>query len=369
MRSEIPMMTLKNPNAFEKTLIDAFGQPLSRQLLTQPLRLTLPCLVYITGESGSGKTFLLQSLTESLTERARVAGLPSLPAKTPLIRCHKDEPRWLAVLCQCGLADARMWLTPCGLLSEGQKTRARIAMALMNAADWDVLIVDDFLNALDRQCARNIAHLFGRQLRRIGKSGIVATSINDLLSALKPDWHIHVPLWGDGIQTTRLHWNDMRLPELSDVWVIKGSYAEAKGFLPLHYRCTKGLQHKEVFIAFYRLDQPIACCIVNAPIPNTHHHRLPRERDIRRVYDWHQIGVIARVIVHPHWRGLGIGKLLVRTVIEQSEHPFLLIGAAMLKFHNFLKGLPFVYWTETRNGTVEWWAYEREPRKVLPNIN
>lgn len=187
-------------------------------LMPAPGQITL-----ITGPSGSGKSTLLAAL------RARRDVSPGrcgwidldrlkLPAR-PLVNCFGAAPlpQVIRLLNRVGLSEAWSYLRTPGELSEGQRWRLRLALALHRAAPMMcgrddareagtvsapllpaarsgpltscTIVCDEFAAVLDRVTACVIA----RSLRRAVSAApellraVVATSHHDLIDALSPD--------------------------------------------------------------------------------------------------------------------------------------------------------------------------------------
>ena len=157
-------------------------------------------IVLITGPSGAGKSSLLRAI-RSLTRGAvhwidldrthprRERAIVDLFGRTPLTRV-------LEMLSRVGLAEVWTYLRKPRELSEGQRWRLRLALALartrrstrstISTQSRSVLVCDEFAALLDRVTAAIVA----RTLRRAvsgNKSALVATSHEDLIRALDPN--------------------------------------------------------------------------------------------------------------------------------------------------------------------------------------
>jgi len=185
-------------------------------LMPAPGQITL-----ISGPSGSGKSTLLAALRG---RRASILGRHGwidlsrlkLPAR-PLVDCFGAAPlpQVIRLLNRVGLSEAWSYLRRPEELSEGQRWRLRLALALHRAApmicDGDdaqqsvsaallpgvrscpltscTIVCDEFAAVLDRVSACVIA----RSLRRAVSAApevlraVVATSHHDLIEALAPD--------------------------------------------------------------------------------------------------------------------------------------------------------------------------------------
>ncbi|MBL7140525.1 MAG: ATP-binding cassette domain-containing protein [Planctomycetes bacterium] len=159
-------------------------------------------LVFITGPSGSGKSVLVRALVRALRDGVpdggRVVDLAALhvAADRPAI----DLPTApfetaLALLSAAGLAEAFALLRPVADLSDGQRYRLRLALALDRLlADSEegtrglrVLVADEFCSTLDRCCARAVAYRVRRLVDRHGVTVVAASAHDDLVDDLAPD--------------------------------------------------------------------------------------------------------------------------------------------------------------------------------------
>jgi len=168
-----------------------------------PVQLTLAPgrLVFVTGASGGGKTTLLRLIGAELAGRADVrvidfAAIEPADRDRPLIETAgptlEDATRRLAL---AGLNDAFVMLRRPRELSDGQRYRWRLALAIGRCEDaaqqgadaWPVVLADEFGSTLDRRTAQVIARHVRRWSQRGGVCVIAATTHDDLLEALDPD--------------------------------------------------------------------------------------------------------------------------------------------------------------------------------------
>jgi ABC-type ATPase with predicted acetyltransferase domain len=144
-------------------------------------------IVYITGPSGAGKSVLVRELEKSIPEPDRVnLAEIALPRDKTLIDCiDGDMVTGLRTLGIAGLSDCFCILNQPANLSEGQKYRFRLAMAL--AAKKKFIFADEFCSDLDRISAAVICYNIHKFAKRTGTTFILASSHDDILLDLAPD--------------------------------------------------------------------------------------------------------------------------------------------------------------------------------------
>jgi len=144
-------------------------------------------VVYITGPSGAGKSVLLKELEKTIpaSDRVNLARI-KLPRDKALIDCiDGDLLTSLRTLSTAGLNDCFCILNEAGKLSDGQKYRFRLAMAL--AAEKKFVFADEFCSELDRITAAVISYNIHKFAKRTGTVFILASSQDDILLDLAPD--------------------------------------------------------------------------------------------------------------------------------------------------------------------------------------
>lgn len=148
-------------------------------------------IVYITGQSGSGKSVLLRELSAQMGAAGMtVADIDKVELKPiPLIdQIGEDVPQALNLLSLAGLNDAYLFIRKPSELSDGQRYRFRLAKVIESGAK--VWVADEFLAVLDRTTAKVLAYNLQRTARKYGATLIVATTHMDMVEDLNPDIYI-----------------------------------------------------------------------------------------------------------------------------------------------------------------------------------
>lgn len=149
-------------------------------------------VVYITGQSGSGKSLLLRDLESQMrAEGKSVVNLDNIELDNtrPLVdQIGKDVNDALRILSIAGLNDAYLFVRKPNELSDGQRYRFRLAKAIESEAQ--VWVIDEFMAVLDRTAAKVIAYSIQKTSRKVGATVIVATTHTDMVRDLHPSLYI-----------------------------------------------------------------------------------------------------------------------------------------------------------------------------------
>lgn len=147
-------------------------------------------VVYITGQSGSGKSTVLRELSVEMQGAGlTVADIDMELLDEPLIdQLGKTTKEALAFLSIAGLNDAYLFVRKPSELSDGQRYRFRLAKLVESGAK--VWIADEFLAVLDRATAKVIAFNLQKVARTVGATVLVATTHSDMVKDLAPNLYI-----------------------------------------------------------------------------------------------------------------------------------------------------------------------------------
>lgn len=148
-------------------------------------------VVYITGQSGAGKSVLLRELALQMkTGGLNVMNIDDVEfLDKPLIdQIGEDLNEAMKYLSIAGLNDAYLFVRKPHELSDGQKYRFRLAKLI--ESDAKVWVADEFMAVLDRVSAAAISFSIQKTARSLGITLIVATTHTDLVSDLAPTLYI-----------------------------------------------------------------------------------------------------------------------------------------------------------------------------------
>ncbi|MEQ4626815.1 MULTISPECIES: ABC transporter [Providencia] len=145
-------------------------------------------IVYIKGQSGSGKSVILRELQRLMSENGlSVASIDNIEFdndKNVIDQVGKTTVEALSLLSMAGLNDAYLFIRKPSEMSDGQRYRLKIAKLIESGAQ--VWVADEFGAVLDRVTAQAVASNFQRAARQVGATVMVATTHEDLINALRP---------------------------------------------------------------------------------------------------------------------------------------------------------------------------------------
>jgi len=289
-------------------------------------------IVYITGDSGSGKSVLLRAIRKDLGDEAVDLNEVSVDAEKPLIETvGKTVEEGLELLSKVGLNDAFLFLRTYGQLSDGQKYRYRIAKLIESGKQrW---LMDEFAATLDRDTAKIVAFNLQKFARQQGKAVIAATTHSDLLEDLAPGVLVQ-KRFGKEILTS--YFPDACVHECSlirEMRVEHGSTEDWRGLSGFHYRGHRTSAPRKIF-RLMRKDELCGVIVYAYPPPACYGRRLVLPR-----MDMHELncklGTINRVVIHPKYRTIGLGARLIRETLPLVGTPFVELIAVMAKYSPF----------------------------------
>ena len=256
-------------------------------------------ILYITGESGSGKTVMMKENFKETT----IEFQKDKPVYQLLGDNWEENLQWLSFV---GLGDATIYPLNYNQLSDSQQKRLEL---LLKTLSTDLIVVDEFLSTLDRKTAKAVSYAFQKMIRKLGKMAVLVTAHDDLEDYLKPDavvkglafpsrFEAYSKTYSEPFENIEFYYGD------------KYEYKELR-LGELHYRGKYTGGVKEYLFCTYRGD--VVGILVSTNLIG---------REGRK---------IARVVIHPTYRGCGIGKELVKKYIH--DYPLTEVIAVMAKYN------------------------------------
>ena len=310
-------------------------------------------ILAVVGPSGAGKSVLLRRLTAKLKGACLldVAGLAQcdLPAVDAVAGGPSQTPSDLAerleILSRCGLAEAQALVTPARRLSGGQLYRLALARAMLSAlrGGASTVIADEFGSVLDDQTAHVVCQQVRKLISGSGLSLIVATPRATLLEYLRPDVVVYKPV-GEPARVERPVW---QADQGQQRFVIQqGRLADYRMLEQFHYLSGPPALHKRVYvarptdarhdaspsIAGVLIVSPPLACVAGRNAATEHRYQLATRRASLALLNA-EVEAISRVVVHPVFRGCGVGTQLVRHALATSPMPTMEALAAMGAVH------------------------------------
>ncbi|MFH1327299.1 MAG: ABC transporter ATP-binding protein [Candidatus Bathyarchaeota archaeon] len=269
------------------------------------------------------------------------------PEETLVEGIGKDVTEAIRILSFCGLNDAFLFLRKYKELSEGQKYRYKLAK-LMNRDDKSVWLVDEFCATLDRVMARVIAFLLQKVARKCGITVVVASTHSDFLADFQPDVLVRKGYERD-VEVTECSTKVEKCTIYDNVQVKKGSIEDYHKLSRFHYRSksheeSEGLRARDCFKLLFK-GELIGVIVYSRSYLNL----KPRNMIFGKRYvftpgDIHtanlineEIARISRVVIHPKFRGIGLGYYLVKETMSKVDAKVIEALAVMARYNPFFE--------------------------------
>ncbi len=321
-------------------------------------------VVYITGDSGSGKSSILKAFKEEFKDDVVDINDVEIDADKPLVDAIGESvEEALQILSAVGLNDAFLFLRKYPELSDGQKLRFKIAKLMqMKRKVW---VCDEFTAPLDRDTAKIVAWNLQKFARRIGVTILVATCNDDLEADLAPNMRVDKK-YNNEIVITYFAGNAAPTCSLMrDVTVSVGSAADWRRLSQFHYRShnvmvpLKYIRMTRNVCLCVKQDLPDKCvgdclkCGFNKPeligvvvfcaagfvsFGRRFFYGECLNRSKQEIQELNRLfSSISRVVIHPKYRSIGLGAYLVAEALKLSPTRFTETVAVMARYNPFFE--------------------------------
>lgn len=296
-------------------------QPSTISIDVSPGHITL-----VTGASGSGKSTLLRDVLSHAREHDHTVIVPPRtlrrrPCVDQFGRCATEIA--MRSLARAGLADARVFLQRPAELSNGQRARLEIAIALHAAHRTPgVILLDSFAEALDRHTAATLARLLRRSMTPESRClAVVATARDDLAGSLAADTLLHLDQGNVLGRPEPISCDD------NPIHIAPAEIDAYHRLAHLHYRPshpavidrTLGAYADGTLCGVLTISRPTLNLARRADAWPGDYDTSDRRANARRIN--RDLRCISRVIVDPRFRGRGIARRLVRAYLDDPLTP------------------------------------------------
>jgi ABC-type ATPase with predicted acetyltransferase domain len=302
------------------------------QVLNAQLQISPKDIVYITGDSGSGKSVLLKAIKADLGGDALEMSEVEVDPERPIIETVGDSvEQALQLLSSVGLNDAFLFLRKYSQLSDGQRFRYRLAKFLESDKKW--LLVDEFAATLDRDTAKIVSFNLQKLARKQGKAVIVATTHSDLFEDLAPSVYVY-KRFGDEISISYYpNQPAAQCSLLKEMAVEPGTLEDWRKLSAFHYRSHNTTARRAVF-SIRRKDELCAVIVYCYPFPQcAGRNKVLPKMPLAELNQ--KLCSISRIVVHPKYRTIGLGEKLIRDSLPKTGTPYVEMIAVMPRYNPF----------------------------------
>ncbi|CAM6031391.1 unnamed protein product [Sphagnum compactum] len=275
-------------------------------------------VVFVTGQSGSGKSCLLREIVKSLEEKGlKTASLDDVVMDNrPIIdQLGKDMLDATQLLALAGISDAYLFIRKPQELSDGQRYRFKLAKLL--EAKVDCWVADEFGAVLDRVTAKVVSYNLARASRKHGKTLIVATTHDDITAELAPNITIR-KRYQDRIDVAR------RLHYKSHGTLTPGSH---------YFR----MMLNDELIGIIMMASPKMLLkerhIMFPSLKPGHDTRITNTARMKWINA--NMSITARVVVDTMYRGAGLAYRFTNLASRMEGKKFIEIQSSMSKYNQF----------------------------------
>jgi ABC-type transport system involved in cytochrome c biogenesis ATPase subunit/GNAT superfamily N-acetyltransferase len=316
---------------------EAFGLGLDQeqkfQILDTELKMGPTDVVYVTGDSGSGKSILLRAIKKDLGDEAiDMADIHVEPSKPLIETVGKTVEEALELLSRVGLNDAFLFLRTYEQLSDGQKYRYRIAKLIESGKQW--WLMDEFAATLDRDTAKIVSFNLQKLARAMGKAVIVATTHLDLQEDLRPSVRVHKRFGKEISVSYATNEGPSECSLVKEMTVEGGTRDDWRRLEQFHYRSRNLGATREIY-ALRRKGELCGVIVYSYPPIGCSGRKLvlPSVSSVKMLNK--VLSTISRVVVHPKYRTIGLGAKLVRETLPRIGTPNVEMIAVMAKYNPF----------------------------------
>lgn len=301
-------------------------------------------IVYVTGDSGSGKSWILKNVFAKLPNAISIDDLKIDDNEVVVEGIGKNLNDALLKLNIAGLGDAFLYLRKYSQLSDGQKYRYRVAK-FIDHEDKNIWILDEFCATLDRTTAKIVAYNIQKIARKLNKTVVVATTHTDLLDTIRPNVHILKGYESDVNINYYTHdfWKEKKLDMFNDMKVEIGTLDDYEKLKRFHYRQANHGAVKNVYKLSYQ-NELIGVIMICYPHLALKGRNIYTDNVFAKMSTENckalneQFECIARVIIHPKYRGIGASYYFINEYMTKfAQTKYVETVAVMANYNPFFE--------------------------------
>lgn len=243
----------------------------------------------IVGKSGTGKSTIAKQLFADAYitnfEYSSETILDDMPKE-------KSVDEIIKTFNAVGFSSPTSWLKPYSVLSNGEKMRVDLAMAILSESD--MFVFDEFTSVVDRQVAKVGSFAMQKAIRKTKKKFIAVTCHFDVEDWLIPDWIFET----NTMTFRKCEGQKKNRPELRfSIYETREKNYYWKMFAKYHYLSHTHNNSARVFIATVNDEVCGYCSVLHFPHATA--------KNIKKVH---------RLVMFPDYQGLSIGTKLLNEI-------------------------------------------------------
>lgn len=326
-------------------------------------------MIYVTGDSGSGKTTFLKLLLGNEQKRGRnVANFQDLEVDQDEVVVEGlggDLNEAMKLLSAAGMSEAFLFMRRYRELSDGQKYRYRLAKMLGEKAD--AYFIDELCTNLDRVMAKVIVFNLQKWARRENKMVVAASTHHDIIEDLNPDILIFKG-FGEDAQIRYYPYEKREISLWRHMDIEPAAMADYDVLDRFHYLGNRPGFIIDKFKLTYR-EKTIGVVLYQTPFlsVNARNNIFPEYKNVTKKEIAKKVNAevtrLSRIIIHPKFRGCGLAVKLVNETKEATGKRIVETIAAMARYNPFFEKAGF-----TNTGEMKLAPHHKRLAKLIKEL-
>lgn len=295
-------------------------------------------IVFITGDSGGGKSLLLKEIQARLYNGTlSIDDIIVDPESVIVESIGETLEEGIKYLSLMGLNDGFIFLRKYKELSDGQKYRFKLAKLISFKPKF--IFIDEFCANLDRVTAKVIAYNLQRTIRDNDMILFAATTHRDIIDDLNPSVIVDKQFM-DEVIVTYVDFVRKPISFLDKIKFNEGNLEDYKKLNKFHYKSTKtNFPYSKIVTAKYDNDL-VGVVVFSPPFLQTKGRTIKfgktyttmNPETTKLINDLFIRG--ARYVISPKYRGCGLGqKLTLESLPFINNRKYLEVITAMGKYN------------------------------------